>query len=502
METSCRYFDNIIVGAGLSGISAAYYLKKRVPNRSFVILEMRSDIGGTWDLFKYPGLRSDSDMHTLGFAFKPWADPKAIAGGPAIMRYLHETVEEFGLRGHMLFNRRLLSATYDSDRAVWRLSVLSKENGEQETWECNFLHACAGYYDYDEGHDPPFQGSDIFEGHIVHQQFWPENLDYTDKRVVVIGSGATAVTIVPIMAETARHVIMLQRTPSYVYDIPARDAFANLLRRILPSKWAYGLIRWRNVIYNLVSFNWIRKNPARAKDMLLKAISRNLPRNVVAEHFTPNYNPWDQRICAVPDGDLFDAINQKRASVVTDHIERFTQTGIQLKSGDHLDADIIVKATGLKLNFMGGAALSVDGEAVNSGELLTYKGMMYSDVPNLAVTFGYTNSSWTLKADLTSEYVARPVNHMDRVGAVECVPVRDDRAMSEEEILSFTSGYVQRAKDIMPRQGTRKPWKLDQNYALDIFQLRFGKIDDGVMRFRTRDELSKSNTQRSHIAAE
>ncbi|QTD57089.1 flavin-containing monooxygenase [Parasphingorhabdus cellanae] len=490
-----KHFDNLIVGAGLSGISAAHYLQKRSPHRSFAILERRADIGGTWDLFKYPGIRSDSDMHTLGFAFKPWVGAKAIADGPDIMAYLHETVDELALREQIAFHRSVLSADYDSARAIWTLAIQNGITSQTETWTCNFLHLCSGYYDYDEGHTPSFDGQDKFKGQIVHQQFWPQDLDYAGKRVVVIGSGATAITVVPAMAETAGHVVMLQRTPSYVVKLEAKDAFANRLRKWLPGKLAYALTRWRNVLANLVSYRLARRYPERAKKFLLKEMRKHLPREIVTQHFTPSYDPWDQRVCVVPDGDLFTAIREKRASVVSDHIAHFTEDGIMLASGEMLHADIIVLATGLKLNVFGGAKLSRDGKPIVSGDLMTYKGMMFGGVPNLAVTTGYTNSSWTLKADLVSEYIGRLMTYMDKRQYVECAPMLNDPNMDRENAINFTSGYVQRASHFLPKQGSRWPWKLAQNYALDIRQLRFGKLDDGVMQFRQRAELTEAVTK-------
>ncbi|MEP2103821.1 MAG: NAD(P)/FAD-dependent oxidoreductase [Parasphingorhabdus sp.] len=490
-----KHFDNLIIGAGLSGISAAYYLKKRSPRRSFAILERRDAIGGTWDLFKYPGIRSDSDMHTLGFAFKPWVGAKAIADGPDILAYLQETVDELALDEKIIFHHSLISADYDSASAMWKLTIQKAGASEAETWTCSFLHLCSGYYDYDEGHAPAFEDQEAFEGQIVHQQFWPDDLDYADKSVVVIGSGATAITVVPAMAKTAGHVVMLQRTPSYVVKLPAKDAFANRLRKWLPNRLSYAITRWRNVLANLISYRLARRYPKQAKDHLLKDMQKHLPREYVEQHFTPEYDPWDQRVCVVPDGDLFQAIREKRASVVSDQITGFTKEGIALASGELLRADIIVLATGLKLNVFGGAKLSLNGKPIHSGDLVTYKGMMFGGVPNLAVTTGYTNSSWTLKADLVSEYVGRLMTYMDDNQYAECAPVLDDPDMGRENAINFTSGYVQRASHFLPKQGDRWPWKLAQNYALDIRQLRFGKLNDGVMLFRRHEDLGKAVTQ-------
>ena len=493
------HFDNLIIGAGLSGVSAAYYLQDQCPNRSFAILERRPRLGGTWDLFRYPGIRSDSDMHTLGFAFKPWTDRQSIADGDRIMSYLHETVDDFGIREKISYNRTLVSADYDSGRALWVLKVRHDDEGRDVEWTCQFLNLCTGYYDYDEGHAPYFQNQEHFEGEIVHPQFWPDGFDYGGKRVVVIGSGATAVTLVPAMATDAEHVVMLQRSAGYVMSVPGEDKLAIGLRRALPPKWAYGIVRWKNVLINLLFFRWARKYPGRTKRFILKKMGEELPKDYIEQHFNPTYNPWDQRLCAVPDGDLFEAIRDGRASVVTGHIDRFTPKGVRLTSGEELQADIIITATGLKLNTFGNAALSVDGAPLVSGDLMTYKGMMFGNVPNLAVTIGYTNSSWTLKADLVSQYIARMMNFMDDRGLAECMPVLGDPSMEKEDIIDFSSGYVQRASAILPKQGKRKPWRLAQNYALDISRMRFGKIDDDVMRFRHRDDLKVAAFP--HVAA-
>ena len=483
------HFDNLIIGAGLSGISAAYYLKTQCPKRSFAILERRAGIGGTWDLFKYPGIRSDSDMHTLGFAFKPWTDEQSIADGDRIMSYLAETVDQYGLREKICFRRTLLSADYDEQRAVWVLIIHNQETGATEPWTCRFLNLCTGYYDFDEGHDPAFKGREQFQGQIIHPQFWPEDLDYDGKRVAVIGSGATAVTLVPAMAEHAGHVTMVQRSPSYVISVPGQDKIAIALRKWLPPKAAYNMVRWKNVLINLLFFQWARKNPGPARRFLLKKMKKDLSPECIEQHFTPSYNPWDQRLCAVPDSDMFTAINEGRASIVTDHIAAFTSNGLKLQSGGEIEADIIVTATGLKLNAFGNAALSINGKPLRSGELMTYKGMMFANVPNIAVTTGYTNSSWTLKADLVSQYIARLMSYMDERDLVECMPVLNDPAAEKEDVIDFTSGYVTRARDILPKQGKRPPWRLAQSYPRDIARMRFGRIDDEVMRFRRADEL-------------
>jgi monooxygenase len=473
-----EHFDVVVVGAGISGIGAGYHLQAKSPDRSYVILEGRADLGGTWDLFRYPGIRSDSDMYTLGYSFKPWTDAKAIADGPSILRYLRETAHEHGIDRHIRYQHRVVSAAWSTPDATWTVVVERGEERERVEISCNFLFMCSGYYNYAKGHAPEFPGAERFAGRIVHPQFWPEDLDYSGKRVVVIGSGATAVTLVPEMAKAAAHVTMLQRSPTYVVSRPSEDGFANWLRRVLPSKLAYGMIRWRNVLFGLFFFNRMRKYPQKAKERLLGWVRDHLgPDYPIDRHFTPKYNPWDQRLCLVPDADLFEAIKSGRASVATDHIETFTATGIRLQSGEELPADVVVTATGLELQLMGGIPLTVDGVAVDPAKAYNYKGMMLSDVPNLALSFGYTNASWTLKADLTCGYVTRLLNTMKKRGMRQATP-RIDGPMEAEPFLTFTSGYVQRAMDKFPKQGSRAPWKVHQNYAKDLMALRFGSVDD------------------------
>jgi len=474
--------DVLIVGAGLSGIGAAVHLTKRCPEKSFAIVEGRERLGGTWDLFRYPGIRSDSDMYTLGYNFKPWTAQQAIADGPAIMGYLHETVEEYGLERHIRYERKVTSASWSSETATWTVT-LAHSDGNTSQIDCNFLFMCSGYYSYDEVHNPEFIGRDDFAGQIIHPQFWPEKLDYTDKNIIVIGSGATAVTVVPAMAETAGHVTMLQRSPSYVASQPRTDKFALALRKVLPSKVAYGIIRWRNVLMQLFFFNLARKRPEMIKKKLLDMVREEMGPDYDMSHFTPRYNPWDERLCAVPDSDLFNVIKSGKASVVTDHIDCFTRDGILLKSGETLAADIIVTATGLKLAVGGGTKFDIDGAPVNFGETINYKGVMFSGVPNLAMTFGYTNSSWTLKADLTSEYICRLINHMDGNGFDSATPTLPEGGVTPEPMLDFSSGYVQRAIADLPKQGEHKPWRLNQNYPLDIINLRHRSVDDGAMVF-------------------
>ena len=477
-----EHFDVLIVGAGLSGIGAAYHLQRDCPGKTYAILEARGAIGGTWDPFPYPGIRSDSDMFTLGYSFKPWLQAKAIADGPSILDYVRETAAEHDIERHIRYGHKVRRAVWSSETATWTLDA--ERDGKTVQVSCNFLSMCSGYYNYDAGYTPDFEGVERFKGQIIHPQLWPENLDYAGKKVVVIGSGATAVTLVPEMARTAAHVTMLQRSPTYVVSRPARDSVADWLRAKLPMKLAYAITRWKNVLFQMLFFNIARKKPEKTKARLLAMAREHLgPDYDIATHFTPRYNPWDQRLCLVPDADLFASLRAGTSSVVTDHIETFTETGLKLKSGQTLDADIIVTATGLRMQLLSGMELIVDGKTIDLPQTTSYKGMMFSEVPNLASTFGYTNASWTLKADLTAEYICRLLKHMDRTGTRICVPHLTDADLEVEPWLDFSSGYVQRALEILPRQGAKKPWKVHQNYALDMMALRFGAVEDGVMAF-------------------
>ena len=487
------HFDVLIVGAGLSGIGAAYHLQTRCPHKSYAILEARDAIGGTWDLFRYPGIRSDSDMHTLGYSFKPWTQRKAIADGPSILEYVRSTARENDIERHIRFRQRVKRARWSSTPNVgtagahphWTVEVEHADDDRVEQYTCDFLFMCSGYYDYAEGYTPPLAGAERFQGRIIHPQRWPSDLDYAGKRVVVIGSGATAVTLVPEMAKTAKHVTMLQRSPTYIVSRPEVDALASAFRRVLPNRIAYGLTRWKNVVLGMIFFQLCRRRPGFVKNLVLKGVRTALGPNFdVATHFTPSYNPWDQRLCLVPNGDLFNAINAGTAEVVTDRIDTFTERGIRLRSGKELEADIVVTATGLNLLMLGGLQVEVDGRPIEFAKTLTYKGMMYSGVPNLASAFGYTNASWTLKCDLTCAYVCRLLNYMDAHGYRQCTPHNSDPSVQEEPFIDFTSGYVQRALTKLPKQGSKAPWKLHQNYLLDLLALKFGSVEDEAMRFQ------------------
>lgn len=482
-----EHFDVVVVGAGISGIGAGYFLQRDCPNKSFVILEGRESLGGTWDLFRYPGVRSDSDMHTLGYSFKPWTAEKSIADGPSILSYLNETVDQYALRQKIRFNTLVTAASWSSDTATWTLTATNSATNSAVTYTCNYLYMCSGYYSYKEGFTPHFPGVDTFRGTVVHPQKWPNNLDYAGKKVVVIGSGATAMTLVPAMAASANHVVMLQRSPTYVVSRPDKDSLALTLRKFLPEKVAYSVTRWKNTTLQQFVYKRTRTKPEQVKEALLKGVREALGDNYdVDTHFTPSYNPWDQRLCLVPNGDLFESIKHGKASVVTDHIARFDETGIQLQSGDRIDADIIVTATGLNLVTLGEMSFSVDGQTVDFSQTWSYKGCAYSDVPNLASSFGYINASWTLRADLTCEYVCRLLNHMDKTGTNICTPrLREsDLGMPERPwIDNFSAGYMQRVMHQFPKQGDREPWINPQNYKRDKKMFRDSPIVDGVMAF-------------------
>jgi monooxygenase len=481
---STEHVDVLIVGAGLSGIGAGYHLQSRCSERTYAILEARDSLGGTWDLFRYPGIRSDSDMYTLGYAFRPWTDPKAIADGPAILSYVRETARAHGIDRRIRFQHRVKRARWSTPDARWTVEVERGPSRERVVITCSFLFMCSGYYDYSAGYSPEFPGLERFSGRVVHPQKWTDDIEYAGKRVVVIGSGATAVTLVPAMARTAAHVTMLQRSPTYVVSRPAEDGLANRMRAHLPPKVAYSIARWKNVGLGMLFYGLSKRSPERIKKLVLRGVRLQLGQGYdVEKHFTPSYNPWDQRICLVPDGDLFAAIRSGSASVVTDQIETFTEKGIQLRSGHELEADLVVTATGLNLVVLGDVEFTVDGERVDLSRTLNYKGMMFSDVPNLASAFGYTNASWTLKCDLTCAYVCRLLNHMAKTGQRQCTPRRSDPSITEEPFANFSSGYIQRAVARFPKQGSRHPWRVYQNYALDLMALKYSGLQDEAMEF-------------------
>lgn len=477
--------DVLIVGAGLSGIAAGAHLKMQCPGKSFTILEQRQDVGGTWDLFRYPGVRSDSDMHTLGYRFKPWLHEKSIADGPSIHEYVAETAKEFGLKAHIRFGHRVLRANWSNADAAWTVTARREEDGEEIAIRANFLFMCSGYYNYDQGYRPDFPGEADFKGQIIHPQHWPDTLDYAGKKVVVIGSGATAVTIVPVMAETAAKVTMLQRSPTYMISRPAKDAFANFLRKILPQKTAYAATRWWNINWQRFVYKQARKDPDKMGKRLLDMTRKelNAPKDFEKD-FVPKYGPWEQRLCLVPDSDMFKAINSGTAQIVTDHIDHFTATGIQLQSGQHLDADVVVTATGLNLVMMGQTELQIEGVPVNLADHVNYKGVMFNDIPNLASVFGYVNASWTLKTDIVCDYVCRLLKLMDAKGAKIANPHLTDMEMPRLPFVSdFSSGYFARSFDKLPKNGDRHPWRVLQNYAAEKKILTQEPVDDGIMRF-------------------
>ena len=493
--------DVLIVGGGLSGIGAGCHLRRDCPDRSFAILEARDAIGGTWDLFRYPGIRSDSDMQTLGYAFKPWKGAQTIADGPSILRYVRQTAAEYGVEERVRFNRRVVSAGYDSDECAWTVQVLHTDTAETTEMRCSFLFMCTGYYRYDEGYTPPFEGVDRYQGTLVHPQHWPEQLDYAGRRVVVIGSGATAITLVPAMAQTAGHVTMVQRSPSYVISLPSVDPLDRLARRWLPEMLAYQVVRWKNVALMVLSYQLSQRRPRLAKAVIRRGVRAQLPDGYdVDTHFAPLYDPWDQRMCVVPDADLFKALCAGTASIVTDRIEAFTERGLRLAGGTELEADVIVTATGLRLQAIGGTALSVDGVPVHLPNTLAYRGMMLSGLPNFAMTIGYTNASWTLKADLTANYVCRLLNHMTARGYRQCMPAPDAPGIARRPLLDLASGYVQRSIRELPAQGTERPWRMRQNYPLDLLDFRRADLEDGVMQFSTARRRQPPTATRARSA--
>lgn len=500
------HFDVIIVGAGLSGIGAAYHLQDKCPDKTYAILEGRNSIGGTWDLFRYPGIRSDSDMHTLGYSFKPWLDAKAIADGPSIRRYVVETADENAITEHINFNHFVKDASWSTEDALWTVTTAVGSDGKTAQFTCNLLYMNSGYYNYDEGFTPEFKGLKDFKGTTVHPQFWPEDLDYSGKRIIVIGSGATAMTLVPAMADKAASITMLQRSPTYVVSRPAEDKIANMLRKILPEKIAYAITRFKNVQMGRIMYERTRKQPAKVKKFIIDLVREQLgPDYDVDTHFTPSYNPWDQRLCLVPDSDLFNAIKSGKANVVTDTIDCFTENGIKLSTGEILEADIIVTATGLNMKVLGGATFSIDGKPIDFPKTLSYKGMMYSDVPNLIQTFGYINASWTLRADINAEFVCRMLKRMDELGTRQCTPrlrEEDKNMKTKPWVDDFTAGYMQRMMHLFPRQGDIDPWRNTQNYSLDKKTIRKAPLEDGTLLFdNPKGQSAKPTVEEQRNAA-
>jgi monooxygenase len=501
-DMSIEHFDVVVIGAGLSGIGAGYRLQTRCPGKRYVILEARPEIGGTWDLFRYPGVRSDSDMFTLGYPFRPWKEAKAIADGPAILKYVRETAHEFGIDRHIRFQHRVIAASWSSEELRWRLVVQTGANGETVQYTCNFLYGCTGYYRYEAGYEPGFPGAERFRGQFVHPQHWPEDLDYAGKRVVVIGSGATAVTLVPAMSHAAGHVTMLQRSPSYILSLPAHDHIADLLRRWLPENAAHVLVRWKNILISLGIYQLSRRAPNFARGMFRQGAANRLPQGYAIDtHFNPKYEPWDQRLCLVPDSDLFKAVSAGRASIVTGQIDTFTEHGVRLESGHELAADIIVSATGLQMLALGGVRLTVDGTLVSPGHAFVYKGVMLGNIPNFAFCVGYTNASWTLRADLSSIFVCRLLNHMDRHGYRACKPACDPASLEARPLLDLTAGYVLRAAANLPKQAAEKPWRIRQNYILDMLTMKFGRIEDGFLKFEAPLPASRAELPEGAPAA-
>ena len=477
-----EHFDVLIVGAGLSGIGAACHLQTSCEGKTFAVIESRQSIGGTWDLFRYPGVRSDSDMYTLGYSFKPWTNAKAIADGPSILQYVRETAREYDVERHIRFGHRIVRVHWSTADARW--TVDAEHDGHIVQFTCSFLFICSGYYRYDEGYTPTFPGAEQFAGTVVHPQHWPTDLDYSGKRVIVIGSGATAVTLVPSMAKLAAHVTMLQRSPTYIVSRPGNDSLADALRERLPSEISYGLVRAKNVLLGMLSYQLSQRQPELMRAVIRKGVEKALPPDYdVSVNFNPSYKPWDQRLCLVPDGDLFGAISSGRASIVTDRIARFTKNGVMLESGTELPADVIVTATGLQLLAFGGMSISVDDKLVDYPKTISYKGMMLCGVPNLAYALGYTNASWTLKVDLVSDYICRLIKRMDSRGERYCVATAPDSSLPTEPFLNLQSGYVARAVDNFPKQGGAAPWRLYQNYVRDLLQFKFGRLDDASMKF-------------------
>lgn len=494
MSAATHNFDVLILGAGISGVGAACHLSRQCPDKSYAVLERRDAIGGTWDLFRYPGIRSDSDMCTFGYNFRPWREPNVLADGASIKKYVEDTAQEYGVDQHIRFRRKVTQAQWDSQTCRWTLTAVCEDSGEQEQFVAQHVIVCTGYYSYDQGYRPAFTGEDKFQGQIVHPQFWPEDLDYSGKKVVVIGSGATAITLVPSMAQQAAQVTMLQRSPSYVMSIPAVDPVTTRLARIMPKKAAYGLARVRNIGLQRMVYAAAKKRPKAMRRFLLAAVRKHIGPNIDMKHFTPNYMPWDQRLCVVPNGDLFKALRSGQASIKTDQIETFTEHGLQLKSGEQLDADIVITATGLEVQMMGGIDVTVDGEAVPVNKRLSYKGLMIEGMPNLGLIFGYTNASWTLKADIASEYYCRLINHMDMRGFAKVVARDYEGCITDDTVMGgLQSGYIQRAVNRLPRQGSKAPWMVVQDYFKDLPALKYGSLNDDALQFSVAPRKNKAS---------
>lgn len=484
MSESKNFFDVVVVGAGLSGIGAAFHLQDKCPDMSFTVLEGRSAIGGTWDLFRYPGIRSDSDMYTFGFSFYPWKNPQAIADGPSILKYINETVDNFDLRKHIKFNKKVVESNWNSDAKNWSVEILDKVSNKTQKIGCKFLFMCSGYYNYERGYEPEFPNIEVFKGVKIHPQKWDENLDYNDKNIVIIGSGATAVTLLPKLAEKAKKVTMLQRSPTYIMNLPQEDAVANFLKKVLPAQSAHQISRWKNILLGLGLYQMSRKTPNLLKKLLKRGVQKQLGEQYEDRHFSPKYNPWDQRLCLVPDNDLFLSLKSGKSQIVTDTIKTFTENGIILDSGETLDVDIIITATGLDVQLFGGMKLTVDGENIDTSQIHAYKGVMFSGIPNFAVSIGYTNASWTLKCDLNCFFVTRVLNYMKERNFSTCVPQFDYENLQTERLLDFNANYILRAEKILPKQGSKAPWKVYQNYVKDVFALKYGSITDKYLIYK------------------
>ncbi|WP_281688971.1 flavin-containing monooxygenase [Pseudonocardia thermophila] len=489
-EHDPEHVDVLIVGAGISGIGAAYHLSSRCPERSYLIVEARAAIGGTWDLFRYPGVRSDSDMHTLGYGFAPWLSDVSIADGPAILDYLTETARRYGIDQRIRFHRRVVATDWSSADQRWTVELADPVTGDRSTITCGFLWHCSGYYDAERGYAPEFPGAERVTGRIVHPQHWPEDLDYTGKRVVVIGSGATAITLVPAMTDEAAHVTMLQRSPTYIVSLPKRDPLDTKLRKVLPVRLTYPIVRWKNVLLQMANYQLMQAFPRQARALIRRMTERELPGFDLDTHFTPRYDPWDERLCVVPDGDLFRALRAGTASVVTGQIESFTERGIRLTSGEELEADVVVTATGLNLRMLGGVVPSVDGTPILPRDVMTYRGLMLEGVPNFAYTFGYVNSSWTLRADLVADFVTRLLAHMRDHGYAVAVPVNTDPTVVRRPLLDFTPGYIRRSLDQLPKQGSRSPWTVRMNYPLERLQMKRARVTVGMRFERPRTRVA------------